>query len=187
MSRDRRVKYTQMVLNESLLEVLREKPLSRITVKEICDRADINRSTYYAHYDNPHDQIKKLEKTIIAEMSSYLEDLPAKGGDRAENKKEGRTAIKNLLDYMYEKRATLRVLFDRSEDLNLQQEFLIEMGRRSLDERNRMNAIQEKREAKYEYIYKSMGSWGLMLYWLMKDTDVSTEEIADMIMNNVGS
>ena len=35
MSRDRRVKYTQMVLNESLLEVLREKPLSRITVKEI--------------------------------------------------------------------------------------------------------------------------------------------------------
>ena len=45
MSRDRRVKYTQMVLNESLLEVLREKPLSRITVKEICDRADINRST----------------------------------------------------------------------------------------------------------------------------------------------
>ena len=46
----RRVKMTKMLLNESFLKFLAEKPLPRITIKEICEDADVNRSTYYAHF-----------------------------------------------------------------------------------------------------------------------------------------
>ncbi|WP_338121478.1 hypothetical protein [Halalkalibacterium halodurans] len=46
---DRRKKYTRMVLKESLMKLMQEKPLSNITIKEICDLADINRSTFYSH------------------------------------------------------------------------------------------------------------------------------------------
>ena len=47
---DRRVKYTKMVLRNALIKLLETKPISRITIKEICEEADINRTTYYAHY-----------------------------------------------------------------------------------------------------------------------------------------
>ena len=50
---NRRVKMTKMLLNESFLKFLAEKPLARITVKEICEDAGVNRSTYYAHFTDP--------------------------------------------------------------------------------------------------------------------------------------
>ena len=40
---DRRTRYTQMVLKKSLIEWMEQKPLAKITIKELCERADINR------------------------------------------------------------------------------------------------------------------------------------------------
>ena len=51
---DRRKKYTRKVLKESLIALLADdKPISAVTVKEICERADINRSTFYMHFSDP--------------------------------------------------------------------------------------------------------------------------------------
>ena len=49
---DARVRYTQHVLKESFLMLLRDKPVNRITVKEVCELAELNRATFYAHYSN---------------------------------------------------------------------------------------------------------------------------------------
>jgi len=49
---DRRVKYTRMVLKESFINLLEKKDISQITIKEICEDADINRATFYAHYND---------------------------------------------------------------------------------------------------------------------------------------
>ena len=55
MKSDRRVQYTRRALQESLVSLMREKPLQKISVKEICARADINRSTFYVHFGSPED------------------------------------------------------------------------------------------------------------------------------------
>ena len=47
---DARKRYTQMVLKQSFLKLLKEKPVNRITVKEVCALAQLNRATFYAHY-----------------------------------------------------------------------------------------------------------------------------------------
>src|SRR5699024_5578943 len=47
---DRRKQYTRKVLKESLIELLKNKPIATISVKALCEKADINRSTFYAHY-----------------------------------------------------------------------------------------------------------------------------------------
>ena len=49
MKTDARVKYTKMVLKKALLELMQHKPVNKITVKEICERAELNRATFYAH------------------------------------------------------------------------------------------------------------------------------------------
>lgn len=46
MKTDARVRYTKMRIREAFFQCLREKPVSRITVKELCDTAEINRATF---------------------------------------------------------------------------------------------------------------------------------------------
>ena len=48
--RDARVRYTQKVLKDSLLQLLEKKLINKITVKEVCELAERNRATFYAHY-----------------------------------------------------------------------------------------------------------------------------------------
>jgi AcrR family transcriptional regulator len=50
--RDRRVERTKRLLTEALMELVRERDYDDITVQDILDRADIGRSTFYAHFRN---------------------------------------------------------------------------------------------------------------------------------------
>jgi len=52
---DRRVHRTRRRLKEALLALMREKGYGRITVQELVDRADVARSTFYAHFDAKDD------------------------------------------------------------------------------------------------------------------------------------
>ena len=50
-SSDRRIRYTKQAIKDSLFELMQETPVEKITVKQLCAAADINRATFYAHYD----------------------------------------------------------------------------------------------------------------------------------------
>lgn len=69
---DRRVRYTKMVIRESFIALLKEKPISKITVKEICVGADINRATFYAHYADPYALLHEIEDALICDIRQYL-------------------------------------------------------------------------------------------------------------------
>ena len=47
MKTDPRVRYTRMIIQTAFLEFLQQKPVNKITVREVCDKAEINRSTFY--------------------------------------------------------------------------------------------------------------------------------------------
>ena len=71
----RRVKMTKTLLHKGLIEALRDKPLDKITVTEICDFADVNRSTYYSYFSDPFDQIIQYEKSIGESIRDQLEGV----------------------------------------------------------------------------------------------------------------
>lgn len=72
MKTDGRVRYTKMVIRESLLKLLAKKNIQKITVKEICDLAEINRATFYTHYQDAFDLLEQIENEIFEELSSLL-------------------------------------------------------------------------------------------------------------------
>nr|WP_242619056.1 TetR/AcrR family transcriptional regulator [Actinomadura fibrosa] len=53
-SLDRRARRTRAALRAALLDLIAERPLSRIAVSDVTRRADVNRSTFYEHYDDVH-------------------------------------------------------------------------------------------------------------------------------------
>ena len=70
---DARVRYTNMVIKNSFIQLLREKPLSKITVTGICEKSDINRATFYKYYADPNDLLQQIEAELIIDMQKLIE------------------------------------------------------------------------------------------------------------------
>ena len=68
---NRRVRFTRSALREALIDLILEKPLVSITVKDICARADINRSTFYLHFKDVTDILRTTEDEIIEHMHEH--------------------------------------------------------------------------------------------------------------------
>ncbi len=47
---DKRTLYTKNAIKDALLELMTERPLEKITITDVCKKAEINRGTYYLHY-----------------------------------------------------------------------------------------------------------------------------------------
>ena len=62
---DARVRYTQRILKESFLTLLEKKPTNKISVKEVCELAELNRSTFYAHYSDCFALMDSIEQELI--------------------------------------------------------------------------------------------------------------------------
>ena len=73
MKTDARVRYTVHMIQNVFLELLKEKPVAKITVKEICGHAEINRSTFYKHYQDVYDLMEKLENEAVEAFEKLLD------------------------------------------------------------------------------------------------------------------
>ena len=60
-------------MDEALIALLEKKDFEYITVKEICDTAGVNRSTFYLHYENTSDLLKETTRYIIDKHLAYYE------------------------------------------------------------------------------------------------------------------
>ena len=76
MKQDHRVRLTKLLLREAFLDLLVEKPVAKITVKELCEQANVNRATFYAHYRDLFDLHEEIERdlahTIMRSLSTTL-------------------------------------------------------------------------------------------------------------------
>lgn len=75
MRRDRRLKKTDQAICHSLMELLTEKPFEKITVKEVAARADIERKTFYLHYDSLETVLAEIEQDLAGELADKLSQL----------------------------------------------------------------------------------------------------------------
>ena len=69
---DARVRYTQRVIKESFLMLLRNKPVNKITVKEVCELAELNRATFYAHYSDCFALKESIEQELLDAFGQSL-------------------------------------------------------------------------------------------------------------------
>ena len=70
---DRRSRRTRRLLGTALLALLLEKRYDTITVQEIIDRANVGRSTFYAHYLDKDDLLQSESAELIARLSAHMD------------------------------------------------------------------------------------------------------------------
>ena len=67
---DRRARYTKMVIHDAFFELLESEGFDKMSVTDICKRADVNRGTFYLHYE---DKYALLDELIDAAAEVILE------------------------------------------------------------------------------------------------------------------
>ena len=68
MTVDRRVRKTKKQLRQALMHLMAEKPSRSISVRELAERADINRGTFYIHYRDVDDLLQRLEDEMAERL-----------------------------------------------------------------------------------------------------------------------
>lgn len=72
MAEDRRTRYTKSQIKEAVIELLKQKPINKISVTEVCRMVDINRGTFYLHYEDCYQVLEELQEEFCDEMISML-------------------------------------------------------------------------------------------------------------------
>lgn len=73
--RDRRVRKTEAQLVKGLTKLMKTKSIKNITVRELSDEVDINRSTFYLHYKDIYDMVEKIENNLTDGFLNTLDEL----------------------------------------------------------------------------------------------------------------
>ena len=71
---DLREKKTKRSINNAFLQIRSKKPLEKITVKELCELAEISKATFYLHYKDIYDLSDTLQQQVITDIVSHLEN-----------------------------------------------------------------------------------------------------------------
>ncbi len=74
MTSDRRIRKTEQSLQYAFLHLVLEKEFSQITVKELCERADINKSTFYLHYRDLYDLASRIKQQLLDDVYHIIEE-----------------------------------------------------------------------------------------------------------------
>lgn len=70
---DRRQVRTKRRIREALMALVMEKPLEKITIKELAERADIDRKTFYLHYASINDVLAQMQQEMLERLEAVIE------------------------------------------------------------------------------------------------------------------
>lgn len=183
LTESRRTRYTRTVIEDSLIELLREKPLSAITVSEVCAKADVNRSTFYAHYDDLPDLLGIIENETFSWLSATFDDMLEQAERQHAIGAELDNAIVQVCRYIAQNKRHLQVLLSPRADVDFQRRLIGLIYERY----DRIAVTLPDSQSALEDVMRTQfaihGSLGLIQYWLETDLQATPEEIAQTIIS----
>ena len=171
-----------MLLQNALVDLMLEKAVGKISVKELTQKADVNRSTFYLHYLDIYDMLEQMENEFVETIQGFFHDfftpLPTSMpltlfvniSEWLEQDKEYYVKLLrgSASGYIFEE------LESRIRDEFLTLLYLIFLDEESLDLRTRVN-------------FTVSGTVGVLRMWVMEGGNISLVELSetiDDILNN---
>ncbi len=106
---DRRIRRTQKLLKESLLELMEQKDFKNISVKDITELADLNRGTFYLHYADTYSLLQEMESEVLVDFQEMITNY----GD-AFKKNSLLPMVIPIIQYIEENKKICKILFENS-------------------------------------------------------------------------
>lgn len=177
MKENQRIRLTKMCLRESLLRLLSQKGIHKLSVREICEEAGINRTTFYKYYGSQYDLLKDMEDEALAQIEEHLKS--------SENDSDiGTRQVEALLTQIELNVELFRLLANNTTDTDFPRRlFSLPMIQQMLEAR--LHARYGESEINYIYIFVVNGGFNMIKEWINKDERESPKKIAALLLNVV--
>ncbi len=176
---------TAVKMDLALIALLKEKPFEYITVSEICKKAEVNRSTFYLHYETIGDLLDESARYLLDDFLSYFTpDIKSVSLNFTKCRLDELVFIRDeyLIPY-------LKYVKDNKEIfttiVNHNRTFKFDVVHRRMFD-NIYNPILDRfgypeKNRNYVMMYYLNGIIAVFLEWLKSDCDKSADEVAEII------
>ncbi|MGN7356453.1 TetR/AcrR family transcriptional regulator [Paenibacillus sp. SAF-054] len=177
---DRRVIRTKAVIRDSLTALIEEKGFEALTVKDITSRAGINRGTFYLHYQDKYDLLRRSEQELIEGLVSIIRTVQPFQPDVMLSPDRPVPQIVEVFEYMSQHADFLKTILGPKGDpafhpllKSMMWEYLFEKKVASFIKKENIQVPPE-----YLISYIASAHFGIIQEWLMRGRRESPEEIA---------
>jgi AcrR family transcriptional regulator len=140
----------------------------------LCEAADINRSTFYAHYADQYDLLKQLELEVIAELEKHITK-------EAFSKQTAQTILSMnlILDYISENADIFKILLSENGNSTFQKEIMILAQEKIISDILNNPGI-DKRTSGYLQSFAVTGALSMVQKWLHDGMVEPTEKMSEL-------
>ena len=172
---DRRVRRTKKLLTQALTQLLQEKQINEITVKELTDLADMNRGTFYLYYKDMFDMLEKIEDGMFEALDAIVSLH-----EHDDVSQQTKPILLDLFRFIQDNQEMCRVLLSPHGDMNFLHRLNEEVREKCL--KAWPNIRKEKGEADFDYHYSFVvfGCAGIIRAWVNRNCSESAEKMAEM-------
>lgn len=173
---DRRILRTRRMMRNALLSLMEEKDFSQISAKDVTDRADLNRGTFYLHYSSTEDLLKHICYELLNEMEQTIDDF------EPQNPRESlKSIVAHIVSFIQQDPILFRSLLD-----NLHNEAMVQGIAHMLQEKGlQIHGQKPLKAASRKMVYSSYfityGIVAVIRQWFHRDCDLSAEELQEYI------
>ena len=172
---NRRTFYTKKIIKESLIELLQTNDIHQISVTNICNKADINRGTFYSYYKDAFDLLQSIEDELFDQILRYLNETPAE--DYTDS------LLIKVLELIAENKDLCKILLCKQRDGRIIDRILYIASKANLEPL--FDKSNEFDESHFDYLirYSVGGILAIIQVWLENNLKKSPREIVKIINN----
>lgn len=182
---DQRIKVTKILIKDSLSKLLKEKDIDKISIKELCDKAGINRGTFYTHYKDLDDLQNKIYEEFYTDFQKTF--IPTVKEAANSSNLTSEDMILNIINFLFKNKETCLIMLNGSK----RQEFVKEMTKIGQDivlavyPKVIPDVNQDDLYAYYNFV--SGGSIQLLVQWLEDDCKIPNDELSKNLNKLIAS
>lgn len=178
---DRRVRRTKAALRHGLVELMRKKPVNSITVKELAEKSDVSRGTFYKYYSD----IEGMSEAIKTDMADELRAIVQKHTDTDTD--FPRELFVGFYAYL-KRNSDFRVFFMSANGNGKFVDSIVAVVRRRIEEEYReVLGKLDPRQLDYFFSYNTAGCIALFGAWIAHGMKETPEEMAGMTVSFIVS
>lgn len=167
---NRRVTMTKQLLKDALVSLLEKNDIYNISIRELCEVADVNRSTFYKYYGSQFDLLADMENDLIQMVNQVVEDNPA----------QAEKIVLIICQNIEENIDLCRLLVNNNVDPAFPEK-MFSQATMIRNEIFRRLGNSEGAEIEYMYNLLTYGSYQALRVWINKENRESPEEFAKII------
>lgn len=178
---DRRVRKTKATIRAGLMTLMQSKSIKEITIKELVDEVDINRSTFYLHYTDIYQLLKSIEEELLEEIIHVIDTHPL-----LLSTENTLTFIEDIFLILDRNRDICCTLMGPNGDISFFRKMEQIIEEKGLEVLTPMFP-SDLDDLKYSYSFCLSGCMGLMKTWLLGKTNESSEHMSKLTSQMITS